>query len=351
MNALRMPVRHVRAVRDGDVAELREALQKAIELEHATIPTYLYSLFSVELGTNIEAAGIVRSVVIEEMLHMAIAANVLNAIGGTPIIDKPGFIPTYPGPVPLDIDGLVVHLRKLSRQQVEDTFRAIEMPEDPRDIPVERLAAPAAAKIAQTYATIGQFYQAIMDKLRELGDDIFTGEPARQVTSERWFAEELVAVTGPEVACQQLRLIVTQGEGPMGGQIPVEQGRAAHYYRFGEIVYGGRLVVKADGSYVYDTSQPVTLDMDHVYDLLEDARLSDYPEGTNVRQLAEECNLAYSNLLRALHLAFNGRPAQLDAAIGLMYELRLLCSRLVQMEAPGRGGKRAAPPFSYMSHD
>lgn len=351
MSALRLPARHVRAVHDGGVVELRDALQKAIELEHATIPTYLYSLFSVELGTNIEAAGIVRSVVIEEMLHMAIAANVLNAIGGTPVIDKPGFIPTYPGPLPLDIDGVVVHLRKLSKQQVQETFRAIEMPEDPRDIPVERLARAAAAIADETYSTIGQFYQAIIDKIGALGDGIFTGDPARQVTSDRWFSEELLAVDGPDVACRQLRLIVTQGEGPMGGQIPMEQGRAAHYYRFGEIVNGGRLVIKPDGSYVYDTGRPVSLDMDHVHDVIEDARLSDYPEGTSVRQLAEECNLAYSNLLRALHAAFNGDPPQLDAALGLMYELRLLCSRLVQMEAPGRGGKRAAPPFSYMSHD
>jgi hypothetical protein len=350
-----MPAHHVRAVRDGDVAELRDALQKAIELEHATIPTYLYSLFSVHVGTNSEAAGILRSVVIEEMLHMAIAANVLNAIGGTPILDKPAFIPTYPGPLPLDIDGVVVHLRKLSKEQVQETFRAIEMPGDPRDIPVEKRAAFAAFAATslgdESYATIGDFYQTIIEKICEFGPRIFTGDPARQVTSELWFSEQLTAVVDPDAACRQLKLIVSQGEGPLGGQIPVEQGRAAHYYRFGEIVYGGRLVVKDDGTYAYDTSKPVPLDMDRVHDVIEDAKLSDYPEGSTVRQLAEECNLAYSNLLRALHQAFNGDPAKLNAAVGLMYELRLLCSRLVQMEVPGRAGKRAAPPFSYMSND
>ena len=42
------------------------------------------------------AATTMRSVVMEEMLHMVNAANVLNAIGGTPFFDHPDFIPKYP---------------------------------------------------------------------------------------------------------------------------------------------------------------------------------------------------------------------------------------------------------------
>ena len=40
-----------------------------------------------------EAAELIESVVMEEMLHMVLAANVLNAIGGTPSIGRPGFVP------------------------------------------------------------------------------------------------------------------------------------------------------------------------------------------------------------------------------------------------------------------
>jgi hypothetical protein len=39
-------------------------------------------------------------VVIEEMLHMTIAANVLNAVGGHPAIDRPDFVPNYPEDLP-----------------------------------------------------------------------------------------------------------------------------------------------------------------------------------------------------------------------------------------------------------
>jgi hypothetical protein len=42
----------------------------------------------------------IKGVVIEEMLHMTIAANVLNAVGGHPAIDRPDFVPNYPEDLP-----------------------------------------------------------------------------------------------------------------------------------------------------------------------------------------------------------------------------------------------------------
>ena len=72
------------------VGRLRDALQHALMLEHATIPAYLCALYSIEDGTNVEAAEIIRSVVMEEMLHMVLVANVLNAVGGEPSVDHAG---------------------------------------------------------------------------------------------------------------------------------------------------------------------------------------------------------------------------------------------------------------------
>ena len=76
--------------------ELKAHLQKAIEVEHSTIPPYLCALYSIKDGHNQEAAQIIKSVVLEEMLHMILAANVLNAIGGEPILTHPKFVPKYP---------------------------------------------------------------------------------------------------------------------------------------------------------------------------------------------------------------------------------------------------------------
>lgn len=64
---------------------LRQMLQMAVEVEHSVIPPYLSAMYSiVPIGTdqNWWYADVVKGVVIEEMLHMTIAANVLNAVGG-----------------------------------------------------------------------------------------------------------------------------------------------------------------------------------------------------------------------------------------------------------------------------
>ncbi len=77
------------------IIELREMLQKAVELEFATIPPYLTAAFSIHPKANRSSFEIIHSVYMEEMLHMVLAANVLNAIGGTIKLGKEN-IPKYP---------------------------------------------------------------------------------------------------------------------------------------------------------------------------------------------------------------------------------------------------------------
>ena len=76
--------------------DLQQHLQWAIELEHSTLPPYLTALYSIKDGTNQEAVEIIHSVFIEEMLHLTLAANILNAVGGSPNLDYPGIMPSYP---------------------------------------------------------------------------------------------------------------------------------------------------------------------------------------------------------------------------------------------------------------
>src|ERR1700761_6590374 len=114
---------------NGTVEGLRSALQSAIELEHSTIPPYLYALYSIKQRENAEIAALILSVVLEEMLHMALACNILNAVGGKPDMDKPSFIPKYPGHLPGSVqDELVVGLAPLSIDVVQKTFMGIEEP-------------------------------------------------------------------------------------------------------------------------------------------------------------------------------------------------------------------------------
>src|SRR5690606_2357790 len=101
---LQIEAKYIRQVElSSQLEDLYPMLQNAIELEHSTIPPYLTALFSIRPGTSTEARKIVHSIVIEEMMHMTIAANILNAIGGKPQINNPRFVPVYPGPLPMGI--------------------------------------------------------------------------------------------------------------------------------------------------------------------------------------------------------------------------------------------------------
>ncbi|WP_440071084.1 ferritin-like domain-containing protein [Streptosporangium sp. OZ121] len=82
------------------LASLREHLQWAIELEHATLPPYLTALYSLDPERNPAAVEVVSGVFVEEMLHLALAANLLNAVGGAPRLDMPQMLPPHPRKLP-----------------------------------------------------------------------------------------------------------------------------------------------------------------------------------------------------------------------------------------------------------
>jgi hypothetical protein len=71
------------------------------------------------------------------MLHMTIGCNLLNALGGRPLIEDAAFLPRYPGPLPLSIGGgLEVGLEPFSLDLMQRVFMEIEEPENPIDLPV-----------------------------------------------------------------------------------------------------------------------------------------------------------------------------------------------------------------------
>jgi hypothetical protein len=62
----------------------------------------------------------------------------------------------------------------------------------------------------------------------------------------------------------------------------------------------------------------------------------------------EEFSTAYSNLLNALHAAFNGQPAGIDVAIGCMYELKMIAVSLMQTPIGDGSKMTAGPSFEYV---
>ncbi len=325
-----------------DAEGLKYFLQNAIELEHATIPPYLTAMYSLIPGKNDEISELIRSVVIEEMLHLTIAANILVAIGGSPQIDNPAFVPQYPGHLPMGIHKhLLVPIQAFTKDLVKDVFMEIEEPEHPIPVKTEALAEEPE------FATIGQFYQAIQKKIAQLGDGIFIVGPERQVLT--WFDDErLFPIVDVKSANHAIETVVIEGEGTSTS--PFESpGEPAHYYRFGEIYYGKKLI-KTDDGYAY-AGAPIDFDEDGVYPMVDNPQLLTFPPGSQLALLAETFSWGYSNLLRSLHEAFNGRPDRINTAIGLMYQLRLAAQQLLQIPLGDGSGKNAGPVFTYVVTD
>ena len=111
------------------IEKLRRDLQTALEVEHATVPPYLTALASIKNSFNHEIQKVIRSIVIEEMMHLALVANILNAVGGKPRLYSKDFLPHYPSRMPGGLQpDLIIPIEKLSLGLIRNIFMKIEQP-------------------------------------------------------------------------------------------------------------------------------------------------------------------------------------------------------------------------------
>ncbi|MEA5259097.1 ferritin-like protein [Arcicella aquatica] len=341
---LKIDAKYVRQIENASsLSDLHFLFQKAIELEHSTIPPYLTAMYSLKPNTSKEQKEIIHSIVVEEMLHMTIAANILNALDGKPKINSKSFVPTYPGHLPLGIGGgLVVGIEAFSKELVKKVFMEIEEPEYPIEFKV------MSAQV-DTYKTIGEFYQALQTKIEELAENILPGNPDRQVTS-RFFAPDLLyPIITKEDAISAIDIIVEQGEGTTTS--PEDQfDQLAHYYRFEEIFVGKRLVKdpSAPNGYSFSGAE-IPYNPTDVYPIFPNTKTDMLPVGSQERRRMNEFNASYYSLLDGLHRTFNGEPNFLDNSIGLMFDIKLYAEKLCATPFPGKVGYTIAPSFEYVS--
>lgn len=292
---VRRTVQELLAVQPQEVTLdwLKQALQLAIELELSTLPPYLCARWSIEQeasnsGTS-TATERLKIIAKDEMVHMGDAANMLVAIGGTPDIQnvRLSYPCKMPGGVHPDID---VTLGALTEDQLK-LFMTIEEPEEP---------LPSRAEWDATYATIGQFYTAILDAFRQLN-------PA--LSQEGQVASAGAVVTSIADVERTITKIMHEGEGTQGS--PSFDGRLAHHYQFGEILHRKKFLQKPEGGWGYigpDIPFPVS-----VYNLTGVA-----PDGDADGQAF---NTKYTQLINNLHLTWNGNPGAFNSALGDMFGL------------------------------
>ena len=339
--------------RIATIESLREHLQWAIELEHFTLPPYLCALYSLDPARNSEAAELMTSVLVEEMLHMTLAANLLNAVGGRPRLDTPRMLPAYPRCMPHGDRSFEVPLLCFSPEALE-VFLKIEKP-----------ALPEAPPESDDYETIGQFYEAIGQGLRDLcttlgESNVFCGDPARQVDAGSLFDScggRINVINNLAAALDALEEIVEQGEGAGHTQVwdgdcdvhHPDRELVAHYYRFEELKLGRRYQ-RGDTPQSGPTGEAIFIDWDGVRPMRNNPRTSDHAPGSTIRNSQEDFNHAYCELLRLLDKAFDGTPQILGAAIGGMYGLKAKAQALMQIQIED-GIATAGPTFEYVVPD
>jgi hypothetical protein len=268
----------------------------------------------------------------EEMSHFGLACNILNAIGGSPTIDNPDFVPSYPGPLPCGVEGqLTVPLAPFSLDLVSDVFMVIEEPEDP------------VVTAAEDFPTIGQFYDAISAALAEQPSSIFVAKSV-QVTNQSPFVTPVTDLASAQAAIER---IVEQGEGTTTSPDDA-QGDLAHYYRFGEIYHGMHLIQNPSPppAWVYEGQPAISFDTTGVLPLVTNPKGSQYPDGSAAQKANDTFNQTYATLLKDLETAFTS-TADLSDAIGDMGDLATQAAAVMAIELGD--GTNAGPSFEYVS--
>jgi hypothetical protein len=221
--------------------ELVYLLGQACEIEHGLMCEYLYAQFSLKRGleeglTESQLARVqaweaaLISVIKQEMLHLALATNILTAIGAAPHFERPNF-PILSRWYP---PGVQIALVPFSEQALRH-FIYLERPEgmalnDAAGFSAARHAQPLTAgdarlvAVAQEWRTVGHLYRGIEAGLSNLcaryGEDaVFIGPPRAQAVTEIFEWPELIAVTDLASADRAIETIVEQGEGARGDWI------------------------------------------------------------------------------------------------------------------------------------
>lgn len=330
-----------------DMDWIKKSLQMAIELEHSTLPLYLSGMFSLETQ-NYTTYNLIRSVVMEEMVHMAIACNILAAIGGRPVIKtiNPGFPRLgLPGNAEPDLNAV---LAKLSKKQLENYLR-IEMP--------EFLLPDAYQK--EGYPTIGSLYNAIKTAIEtnadQVRDAVKAGGSSNQVGDDIGFTtitysphrDPLQDITSG------IHEILDQGEGATSHTMHAgepSESEPSHFTRFAEIYYGHRYqqVLPPDqlnrdnvSSFFsgYKVPFPEVVNVLMVPRDGYAALLDRDPEGHKVLKNIQAFDRVYTDIMNDLELMWNGPKdtawPTFGKAVGSMTELRVLsCFNIMRSQIP-----------------
>lgn len=327
-----------------DINELRKHLQVALEIEHATIPPYLVAMYSIKPGTNQEVCELLRTIVTEEMLHMILVANVLNAIGGKPELDNMRFIPNYPVELPINNGGesLILELRKFSPEAL-DVFLAIERTPDNVEI---RNQVPRN----DNYNSLAEFYHTIKLALiyfantYPYSESLFNGKGNYQILPDDYYnaGGEVIKVYDLETALQALDLVIEQSHNDLGKSSSLEED-LSHYHRFYKIRNECYYLDKG-----FESQNTFKVDWNTVYNMIPNPKMLDYASNDAVSTKSYEFNKTYTQLIKLLHRSFNGERHLLKFAVNKMFLIKEQAIELLKNPISNNSCYNAGPTFEYV---
>jgi hypothetical protein len=308
-----------------DVGWLRRGLQLALEVELSTLPPYLCGLWSVK-DNNQPVRRLIRTIVLQEMLHMGLACNMLTAVGGTPQIVDGFRALVYPGPLPGDVHPeLTVYLSGLSKLYIQQVYLVIEYPE----------GGPLKFAVQPTYPTIGKFYDTILETFQRLNPEL---SQANQLTYPGLGSEDgLFVIKSMSDVERAITEIKHQGEGTP--QSPLDPGsmgtELAHYYKFAEILFE-RTLVQTDGKWDF-TGDPLPFPPTYP--------MAPIPQGgyMNPSEIARAAlltfNQRFTEMLGSLQTAWSlGNQEVLNTGVGQMFALGTAATKIMQIHLPDSNG-------------
>lgn len=342
------------------LAKIQKDLQTAIELELSTLPPYLTAYFSIHPGTNVDAANAIRSVFMEEMLHLCLAGNTLVSIGGEVKLGKNN-VPKYP--LTLEFKGreFEINLEKFSKNAIQ-TFRRIELPDD---MPPLEMSLTATEDLDVDGYSIGEFYNNIIKELDELnqeyqlsGKTLFSQDTSNQITETYFWrgGGKPIAVTDINSAKAALEQIIDQGEGAAaslydGDYDEYEQHKdLAHFYKFSQ-VYFERHYLPDDDPKSPPTGAPMSVDYTQVYPMLKNPTHEAYAHNPDLQSLNHKFNQAYSLMLQQIEQAFAGNPRVLyNAIMNGMHDLSPIATTMakIELDPSQTHGYTGCPSFEWV---
>ena len=268
----------------------------------------------------------------------------------------PGFVPAYPAYLPDGEDDFAVDCQRFSKAAVE-TFLKIERPARVEEGEVRTVSHPKtensllAARVdhetEEHFYSIGEFYRAIVEGIEHLhekhGDDLFSGDPARQIGPEYYYSGggDIVKVVDLASAKAALDLIAEQGEG-VTGHVYEEDGEIPHFFRFEQLKLGR--YYRPGDAHGAPSGGAVEVDWDAVYPIRTNARVADLPEAADLRLAAERFNRDYSEFLAFLTRALRGEPELFIPAVGDMFRFKEKFYQLMRTPIDG-SAEHGAPTF------